>query len=61
MLQVKNISFSYHKETTLENINFNVDKGKIIALIGESGCGKSTLLKLMYVIHDLQNGQIFWN
>ncbi len=61
MLQVKNISFSYHKETTLENINFNVDKGKIIALIGESGCGKSTLLKLMYGIHDLQNGQIFWN
>ncbi len=61
MLQVKNISFAYNQDATLENINFNVEKGKTLALIGESGCGKSTLLKLIYGIHDLQKGQIFWN
>jgi ABC-type nitrate/sulfonate/bicarbonate transport system ATPase subunit len=36
-------------------------KGQNIAIIGESGCGKSTLLKLIYGVHDLHEGHIFWN
>ena len=61
MLQVNNISFSYQKETFIENLSFKVEKGATLALIGESGCGKSTLLKLLYGIHDLQNGTLYWN
>lgn len=60
MLQIKNISFSYEEEV-LSNLNFNLEKGKTLAIIGESGCGKSTLLKLIYGLYDVDAGTIFWN
>lgn len=61
MLQIKNSTFSYDKNKVIKNINFTVNKGQNIAIIGESGCGKSTLLKLIYGLYDLDEGQIFWN
>lgn len=61
MLQVKNISFSYTTETTISSVDFVLDKGQNLAIIGESGCGKSTLLKLIYGLYDLDQGEIFWN
>lgn len=61
MLQVKNISFSYQNQVTLQNINFEIQKGDFLAIIGESGCGKSTLLKLIYGLYDLDKGEILWN
>lgn len=61
MLQVKNITFGYTEKNVIQNINFTIEKGQNIAIIGESGCGKSTLLKLIYGLYDLQQGQIFWN
>lgn len=61
MLQVNNISFGYTDKTIIKSVNFDISKGQNIAVIGESGCGKSTLLKLIYGLHDLENGQIFWN
>lgn len=61
MLQINNISFAYNKETTIHDIDFSLEKGKSLAIIGESGCGKSTLLKLIYGLYDLDKGQIFWN
>lgn len=61
MLTVNNISFSYLKKVTLQDIGFSLEKGKNLALIGESGCGKSTLLKLIYGLYDLDKGNIFWN
>jgi ABC-type Fe3+/spermidine/putrescine transport system ATPase subunit len=60
MLQVQNISFGYTEKPVLYNINFTIEKGQNIALIGESGCGKSTLLKLIYGLHDLDEGNIKW-
>jgi ABC-type sulfate/molybdate transport systems ATPase subunit len=61
MLFVQDLTFSYLKDITLSNINFSLEKGKSLAIIGESGCGKSTLLKLIYGLFDLNDGQIFWN
>ncbi|WP_281299243.1 ABC transporter ATP-binding protein [Flavobacterium limnophilum] len=61
MLQVKNISFTYIENPVIENISFEIAKGQNVAVIGESGCGKSTLLKLMYGLHDLDNGEIAYN
>ncbi len=61
MLKVQNISFSYLEKKTIEQINFSLQKGKNLALIGESGCGKSTLLKLIYGLYDLNEGSIFWD
>jgi ABC-type sulfate/molybdate transport systems ATPase subunit len=61
MLQLKDISFAYNKETTIHETNYTLEKGKSLAIIGESGCGKSTFLKLIYGLYDLYEGQIFWN
>lgn len=60
MLQVNNISFAYDKKKILQGINFSVDLGEHLSIIGESGSGKSTLLKLLYGEYDLKDGQIFW-
>lgn len=60
MLKATEVSFSYKKEVVLKNINFTIQKGENIAIIGESGCGKSTLLKVIYGLYDLNEGEIFW-
>lgn len=60
MLSIQNISFSYLKQKTIPNFSYELQEGKNLAIIGESGCGKSTLLKLIYGLHDLDEGQILW-
>lgn len=60
MLQVKDLTFGYKKTKVLKSIDFTVETGENLAVIGESGSGKSTLLKLIYGEHDLKQGQIFW-
>ncbi len=60
MLQVQNISFGYSQKRVLHNIDFTIEKGQNVAIIGDSGCGKSTLLKLIYGLYDLDEGNIFW-
>lgn len=65
MLNVQDISFSYGKKDllhpVLKSINFKVNQGEHVSIIGESGSGKSTLLKLLYGEYDLTEGHIFWN
>ena len=63
MLHVKNISFDYKipKIKVLRNIDFSLDKGEHLCIMGESGCGKSTLLKIIYGLFDLEIGTIFWD
>ena len=61
MLSIKNISFSYNNDPVINNISFTISNGQNVAIIGESGCGKSTLLKLIYGLHDLNEGEIIYN
>lgn len=61
MLDIKNISFSYTENPVIKNLNFTIDSGQNVAIIGESGCGKSTLLKLIYGLYDLNEGEIFYH
>ena len=60
MLQVKNISFKYHKDEVIKDIRFSAHGGENISIIGESGSGKSSLLKLIYGKYDLDKGSISW-
>lgn len=61
MLKININNFSYLNDTILENIDFEVEKGTQLSLIGESGCGKSSLLKIIYGLLDCDNGTFFWN
>jgi len=62
MLSVNNLSFSYNTNTlVLKDINFRVEKGQNVSIIGASGCGKSTLLKAIYGLLAIDKGAIYWN
>ena len=57
-IEYKNVYFRYNKEDVLKDINLNIGKGKLIALVGESGGGKSTLADLLPRFYDVCEGQI---
>jgi len=61
MLTVQNVSFAYDTVPVLKNIDFTIEKGQHIALIGASGCGKSTLLKIIYGLLDVDQGALSWD
>ena len=47
MIKIENLNFSYRNKKIFENLNLNVEKGKIVSIIGPNGCGKSTLVKIL--------------
>ena len=57
-IEFKNVSFSYGDTQVLKNIDFSLEKGKTIALVGPSGGGKSTLADLVPRFYDPSGGQI---
>ena len=58
-IEFKNVSFSYKKgEKVLKDLNFEVQPGENIALVGHSGAGKSTLISLLLRFYEPQKGQI---
>ncbi len=55
----ENVSFSYDKKTpVLKDIDFCVNPGETIAVVGPTGAGKSTLVHLLPRFYDVDNGQI---
>jgi len=57
-LKTSELSFSYGEKAVLEGVNFNVNKGEIVGIMGKSGCGKSTLLKLLLRFWNKGGGKI---
>ena len=60
-LELNNISKSFGDVHANKNINLQVKKGEIQALLGENGAGKSTLVKMIYGILAPDKGEIYWN
>ena len=55
----EDVTFGYDEEETIvEDINFTVEGGETVALVGPTGAGKSTLLKLLMRMYDVDEGQI---
>ncbi len=57
-VSVDNVTFSYGKETILQNVSLTVPENKVIGIVGKSGSGKSTLLKLLMRFWNVNNGDI---
>ncbi|MDR0752181.1 MAG: ABC transporter ATP-binding protein/permease [Christensenellaceae bacterium] len=60
-LEVNNLSFGYDEDLILSSVTFKLEKGKIIAIVGQSGSGKSTILKLLLRERDKKGGEILYN
>ena len=50
LLEIKNLSKTFDNKKILDNVNLEIEKGRIVGLLGKNGAGKSTLIKL---INDL--------
>ena len=58
LLEVRNLKKSFGKLCVLEDISFNVEKGKVGAIIGPSGSGKSTLLRCLTQLERADSGEV---
>lgn len=62
ILRFENVSKTYPGNfVALEDLDFSIDEGEFISIVGHSGCGKSTLLKLIYAEEQPTNGKVFFN
>lgn len=61
MLEIKNVTKKYGKNTAIKNVSFNVNEGEIFAFIGHNGAGKTTLIKSIVGIHKFDEGDILIN
>lgn len=55
-ISAKNLNLYYGDNKALKNINIEIEKNKVTALIGPSGCGKSTFLRTLNRMNDLIEG-----
>jgi len=59
-IEFKHVSFTYEtrQEPALKDINFTIEHGKTIALVGRSGSGKTTIASLLTRFYDINEGEI---
>ena len=57
-IKLKNLSFKYKNDYVFEDLNFNIESGKRVGIIGRSGSGKTTLMKLLIGLHKPTSGNI---
>ena len=58
LITCQNVKIGYEGRVVAENINFSVEKGDYLFLIGENGSGKSTLIKTILGLHTVMEGEI---
>ena len=60
ILEFKQVSFHYHQsEPILNTVNFHIDPGEFVSIIGASGSGKSTIFRLTVGLEQPTSGDIF--
>ena len=59
ILEVKNLSKNFGKLQVLEDINFSMEEGQVVSIIGSSGSGKTTLLRCINLLETANGGKIY--
>ncbi|OYZ58288.1 MAG: hypothetical protein B7Y17_06105, partial [Sulfuricurvum sp. 24-42-5] len=57
LVDLLNVSKHYEAQKILENINFHIDEGERVVIVGKNGSGKSTLMKLVNNSLDADGGE----
>lgn len=60
MIKIKNIKKKFGENEVLKDINLNITKGEILAILGPSGSGKSTLLRCLNLLEKPNSGEIIF-
>lgn len=60
MIKVQNLNKSFNKNEVLKDINLEINKGEVVAIIGPSGSDKSTLLRCMNLLETPSNGKVIF-
>lgn len=60
LINVKNIHKSFGDNLVLNGIDFSVDQGEVVVIIGPSGSGKSTLLRCMNLLEEPDDGELWF-
>lgn len=60
VIKIKHLSKSFGRNQVLKDVNFQVEKGEVVCLIGSSGSGKSTLLRCINLLETPSGGQIIY-
>ena len=58
MIQIRNIKKSFGNLEVLKGIDLDIERGKIVSIVGASGSGKSTLLQIMGTLHKADSGSV---
>jgi len=58
MLKVNNLTKQFNKQTVLNEVSFEVNKGEIVTLLGQSGAGKTTILRCINGLESFDGGSI---
>ena len=59
LIKVENLSKAYGDNVILKDVNMQIEKGEVIAIIGPSGCGKSTFIRTLNQLEKLTDGAIY--
>ena len=57
-IRLRDVSFSYSRESVLRGVSFEVPAGKVVAIVGRTGVGKTTLVDLLLRLHDPTSGAV---
>ena len=58
LLEIKNLSKTFDNKKILDNINLEIEKGRIVGLLGKNGAGKSTLIKIINDLLTMDEGGV---
>ena len=61
IIDIRHLSKSFGDHTVLKDIDFSVNKGEVVCIIGSSGSGKSTLLRCVNLLEMPTGGEILYN
>jgi putative lysine transport system ATP-binding protein len=61
VIEVRHLSKSFGSNEVLKDINFSVNKGEVVCIIGSSGSGKSTLLRCINLLEKPSGGEILYH
>lgn len=61
VIEIQHLSKSFGTHVVLKDIDFSVNKGEVVCIIGSSGSGKSTLLRCINLLEKPSGGQIIYN